>query len=57
MCHERWMWRRRQTQADESREMWAEFDRVTPLAEPDLPEEGPEPAPAEAREEVSAPDR
>jgi hypothetical protein len=33
MCHERWM--RRRTEADESRELWREFDRTQPVTEPE----------------------
>ena len=36
MCHERWMQRRR-TEADESRELWRDFDRTRPVTEPEAP--------------------
>ena len=35
MCHERWLQRR--TEADESRELWREFDRARPVAQPEAP--------------------
>ena len=56
MCGERWLKRRREREADEAREMWAEFERVTPLADPEPPAERPEPERAEAREEMETAD-
>jgi hypothetical protein len=35
MCHERWMQRR--TEAEDTRELWREFDRTRPVAEPEAP--------------------
>jgi hypothetical protein len=55
MCHE-WMWRR-QREAEESREVWADFERSTPVAEPQAAPEQPEPARAEGDEEVVAAER
>jgi hypothetical protein len=37
MCHERY-WRQRRHQDAESRGIWQEFDRTTPIAEPEPPE-------------------
>ena len=37
MCHERWLQRRRSAD-EESRDLWREFERTTPLADPE-PEE------------------
>ncbi len=49
MCHERWMRRRRE--AEESRELWQDFERTRPIADPQRPAEVTEPERAEAREE------
>jgi hypothetical protein len=57
MCHDGWMWRRRRQQAEESREMWDDFERTTPLADREREEERPEPERAEAREEIVTTDR
>jgi hypothetical protein len=57
MCHDGWMWRRRRQQAEESREMWEDFERTTPLADREREEERPEPERAEAREEIVTTDR
>jgi hypothetical protein len=56
MCNESWR-RRREKQADEAREMWEDFDRTTPIADPEPREGRPEPERTEVREEVAAPDR
>jgi hypothetical protein len=56
MCYERWM-RRRDREAEESRDVWRDFERTTPIADPDVPAERTEPEPAEAREEVATADR
>ena len=55
MCYERWERRRRE--ADESREMWRDFSRTTPVREPEPPDEVTEREPTEARETVTAPER
>ena len=56
MCGERWLRRHREREADEAREMWAEFERATPLSDPEPPAERPEPERAEAREEMETAD-
>ena len=48
MCYERWM--RRDREADDSRELWRDFERTRPIAEPSRPEDVTEPERAEARE-------
>jgi hypothetical protein len=55
MCYERYERRRRES--DESRAMWDDFVRTEPLTDPEPPAEAGEPEPAEAREQVAAPDR
>jgi hypothetical protein len=57
MCNERWMRRRREEEAKEARQMWEDFDRTTPIADPKPPEERPEPEHAETREKIATPDR
>jgi hypothetical protein len=37
MCHERYL-RRRREDAEESRAMWWEFDRTTPISDPQAEE-------------------
>jgi hypothetical protein len=51
MCHERWM-RRREQEAEESRRVWLDFERTTPIADPDPPEKEPERTRVESDEEV-----
>jgi hypothetical protein len=53
MCHGRWM-RRREQDAEEARRIWADFDRTTPIADPEPPPERPEPTRAEEPEEATA---
>jgi hypothetical protein len=55
MCHERYERRRRA--AEESREMWRDFARTTPVRDPEPPDEVTEPEPTEAREAVTSPER
>jgi hypothetical protein len=57
MCYERYMKRRRQ-EADESREIWHEFQRTTPISDPEPPEvPGPEVTEPERAEKVTTSDR
>jgi hypothetical protein len=56
MCYERWM-RRRDREAEESPDVWRDFERTTPIADPDPPAQPAEPVPTEAREEVVTADR
>jgi hypothetical protein len=56
MCYERWM-RRRDREAEESRDVWRDFERTTPIADADRPAEPAEPTTAEAREEVVSAER
>ena len=56
MCHEYWTMRRR-SEAEESREVWLEFERTTPVSDPDPVAEPQDPAPAEAREEILTAER
>ena len=55
MCHERYL--RRWREADESRELWRDFERTVPIADTERPDEVTEPEPTEARETVAAPER
>jgi len=56
MCHEFWM-RRREREAQEAREVWLDFERTSPMPEPQLDVEGPDPAEAGAPEEPATADR
>ena len=56
MCYERYL-RRRREEADESRELWQDFERTRPVAEPEPPAEVTEAERAEDREEVTTPER
>ena len=56
MCHEYWMMRRRR-EAEESREVWLDFERTTPISDPGPVGEPQDPAPVEAREEVMSGER
>jgi hypothetical protein len=42
MCHEQWWAERRRRRAEESREVWLDFDRTRPVDEP-APVPGDEP--------------
>jgi hypothetical protein len=57
MCGESWLQRRREREAEEARRMWEDFDRTTPIADPEPRDERPEPEHAEAREETAVTDR
>jgi hypothetical protein len=41
VCEEWWFWRRAE-EAEASRRMWDEFDRTSPLGDPEVTEEQPE---------------
>jgi hypothetical protein len=56
MCHERWL-RRREREAQDAREVWLDFERTSPVADPDPPTERPDPTRVEAEEEVVTADR
>jgi hypothetical protein len=54
MCHERYLLRRRRDD-EESREIWQEFQRTTPISDPAPPEVAePEVTEPERAEKVSA---
>ena len=56
MCHERYLQRRRRD--EESREIWQDFDRTTPISEPEPHEvEEPERSEPERAEELTASER
>ena len=55
MCHERYL--RRRKEADESRELWQDFERTTPIADPEPRTEVTESEPTEAREELTTSER
>jgi hypothetical protein len=56
MCYERYLWRRRR-EAEEDRDLWQEFDRTRPIADPEPQAEVTEPEPTEAREELTTSER
>ena len=56
MCHEHYLKRRRQD-AEESRELWQDFERTQPVTDPEPPAEVTETERAQAREEVATPER
>ena len=55
MCHERWL--RRHREADESQNLWQDFERTRPIADPDVPPDTSAPEPTEAQEEFTLPER
>ena len=55
MCYERYLRRRRE--ADESQEMWHDFEQTRPVAEPDEPPKVTEPEHTEAQEEIAIAER
>jgi hypothetical protein len=56
MCYERYL-RRREREAEESREMWRDFERTTPLAGDEPPAEETEIRADSDRETTPAGDR
>ena len=56
MCHEWWN-RRREREADEASELWRDFERTTPIADPDPPAQEPDPTRAQAAEVAVTADR
>jgi len=56
MCHEWWL-RRRERDAEQTREMWLDFERTSPVLEPEAAEEDPQPAQALTREEAVTAER
>jgi hypothetical protein len=58
MCHERYMRRWRRREAEESRGIWQEFERTTPISDPEPPEvTEPDVTEPERAEEVTASER
>jgi hypothetical protein len=55
MCYERYLRRRRE--ADESHEMWHDFERTRPVVDPDGPPQVTEPERTEAQEEIAVAER
>ena len=55
MCYERYLRRRRE--ADESRDIWQEFERTQLVGDGEPPEEVTEPEPTEAREAIAGSQR
>ena len=55
MCYERYPRRRRE--ADESHEMWQDFEQTCPVADPDAPLEVTEPERTEAQEQIAIAER
>jgi hypothetical protein len=56
MCYERYS-RRRREEAEESHELWQDFERTRPVADPEPPAEATEPERTEAREEIATSER
>ena len=56
MCHESFF-RRRRREADESRELWDDFERTQPIGDPQPEPKVSEAERADAREEVTTPER
>ena len=56
MCHEHFL-RRRRREADESRELWEDFERTQPIVDPEPQPEVSEADRADAREEITTPER
>jgi hypothetical protein len=57
MCYERYMRQRRQ-EAEESRGIWQEFERTTPISDPEPPEVAePDTTEPERAEKVTASER
>ncbi len=56
MCHERFL-RRRHREVEESRELWEDFERTQPIADPEPPAEASEVERADGREEITTPER
>lgn len=57
MCYERLWWRRRREEADESQEIWADFDRARLIADLRDEPEVTEPERTEVREEITTAER
>jgi hypothetical protein len=55
MCCERYLRRRRK--ADESREIWHDFEQTRPVADPDGPPEVTQPERTNAQEEIAIAER
>ena len=55
MCYERHLRRRRE--ADESREIWQDFEQTRPVADPARPPEVTEPERSDVREEIAIAER
>jgi hypothetical protein len=55
MCYERYLRRRRE--ADESWEMWRDFERTRAVSDPEQREEASEPEPTEVREATAGTER
>ena len=56
MCYERHL-RRRREEAEESHELWQDFERTRPVADPEPAAEAPQADRAEAREELTTAER
>jgi len=57
MCHEQWWRERRARRADESREVWLDFERTRPADEPVMPDDEPDVTRLDAEDEVVVADR
>jgi hypothetical protein len=55
MCYERYLRRRRE--ANESHDMWRDFEHAGPVADPDRPPEVTEPERTEAQEQIATAER
>ena len=55
MCYERYL--RRRQEAEESREVWQDFERTQPVGDAPTPEAAAEPETAEEREAIAGSER
>jgi hypothetical protein len=55
MCHERYLRLRRE--ADESREVWQDFERTQPVGDAPTPQAAAEPETAEERDAIAVSER
>jgi hypothetical protein len=57
VCHEQWFRARRDRRADESREVWLDFERTRPREAPPAPDDEPEITRLDAEDDVVATER
>ena len=57
MCHEEWWRDRRARRAEESREVWLDFERTQPVDDPALTDDEPDVTRLDGKDEVVAAER